>query len=107
MNPLPDIDGQQSVARYAAFARRLRALVVDAALVMGIIVALVIGADFADNLPNYGRAAWLLMFCALFLSSRARRETGCWPAVEGSSYGGHGPVLVWTLSFVRGSPGSI
>lgn len=67
MNRPPDTEGQQSVARYAAFARRLRALVIDAALVMGIVAALVIGADFADSLPGYGRGAWLIMFCALFL----------------------------------------
>jgi uncharacterized RDD family membrane protein YckC len=55
------------VARYATFTRRFRALIVDTAIVFGVIIVVVIVGDAADSIPGSGRLAWLLMFAALFL----------------------------------------
>lgn len=57
----------QSLARYATFTSRFRALVVDTAVVFGAIILVVIAGDAADRVPGSGRVAWLLMFSALFL----------------------------------------
>ena len=48
--------------RYATFTGRVRALLVDACVVAGGLVVVVVGSDFADRLPGSGRLAWLAIF---------------------------------------------
>jgi uncharacterized RDD family membrane protein YckC len=55
------------VIRYATFTRRFRALVVDVAIIMGVVAALVVLGTIAENLPGFGRVAWAVMFSAVFL----------------------------------------
>jgi uncharacterized RDD family membrane protein YckC len=68
VNPEPQPDeARQTITRYATFTRRFRALVIDSAIIAGVVAALVIGGDLANAVPGYGRIAWLLMFGAVFL----------------------------------------
>jgi uncharacterized RDD family membrane protein YckC len=58
---------QEQPVRYATFRRRFHAFVVDVAVITAVVVFVAISTDIAENVPGYGRFAWLLMFAALFL----------------------------------------
>jgi len=58
---------QEQPARYATFRRRFRAFVVDLAVIAAVLLFVVISTDVAEDVPGYGRFAWLLLFSAFFL----------------------------------------
>jgi uncharacterized RDD family membrane protein YckC len=53
--------------RYATFTRRLRALLMDSAIIMSTIVIAALGAQVAGDIPGTGLAAWGLIFLAAFV----------------------------------------
>ena len=57
----------QHAVRYASLSRRLRALAIDTAVVLGSVTVVAIVGDVSQALPGTGRAMWLAFFCILFL----------------------------------------
>ena len=53
--------------RYATFTGRVRALLVDACVIAGGLVVVVVGSDFAERIPGSGRIAWLAMFVLIVM----------------------------------------
>lgn len=53
--------------QYASFTRRLRALLIDTAIVCGAIAVVFIAADVAREVPGSGRVAWLALVVLVLL----------------------------------------
>lgn len=67
LNSLEGTESPKSYIAYASFGARLRALVVDAAVVVAAIVALVVASEAARDVPGSGRVFVALVFALALL----------------------------------------
>ena len=65
--PTSNAEAPALPTRYATFGRRLRAVLVDTAIVCAGIAVVAIASDVASEVPGSGRVGLLLMICLLFL----------------------------------------